>query len=451
MAKRNRFDKRELGLINDALEAGDLWPYVYDNPPTRRHFSAEAKELTEKHFEDRGAVGKVFMVPTASGTASIHVALGGLKIPAGSEVITTPITDPGTVMPIIFHNAIPVFADVDPTSGLITKASIKDLINHRTSAIIAVHLTGSPVDIDGIKEAIAERHAEDPSISLDIKIIEDVAQGLGAFYKRQPLGTLGDAGCFSLNSQKHITVGEGGFVLLGNELDYLRCHNFSDKHRDRWGVAGEHGKYKGIGHSLRMSELQAAMLIAQIDKLDGLAQRRHEFGAAIDDALQGDTRVTSQAHNSGAYPTFFFHMFAISEEDKSHLRDALIYEIREQLKRIQDEYNAKEPDQAMHDPFKGMRVTGSYSSIKDTPVYKYEVFQKRSFFPNSSGLWPAEVVAAEIHNEIGQGHYDYNQVSCPRAESYLSRSLSVYLDERHGKWHGEKVGKAIKLALDEVF
>ncbi|MEO1110367.1 MAG: DegT/DnrJ/EryC1/StrS family aminotransferase [Pseudomonadota bacterium] len=450
MVKRNRFGQEELKYVAQALESGDLWPYVYTGSPQRRHFSQEAKDLTEKHFRDRGADGNVYMVPTASGTASIHVALGGLKIPAGSEVITTPITDPGTVMPIIFHNTIPVFADVDPTSGLITKATVKNLINHRTSAIIAVHLTGSPADIDGIKEAISERRAEDTSIKQDIKIIEDVAQGLGASYKGRPLGTLGDAGCFSLNSQKHITVGEGGFVLLGNEPDFYRCHNFSDKHRDRWDVEGEHGKYKGIGHSLRMSELQAAMLLAQIEKLDGLAQRRHEFGAAVDDALRGDGRVTSQVHFADSHPTFFFHMFAISDPDKSDLRDALKKRIRVHLARMQAEYNTNEPDEEKHDPFEGISVRGSYSN-NDTPVYKYDVFQGRSFFPNSRRLWPAELVAIANYDEISEGYYDYRQVSCPMAESYLSRSLSIYLDERHGEWHGEKVAEAVKLALDEVF
>ena len=153
-------------------------------------------------------------------TSSIQVALGGLQVPAGSEVIVTPITDPGTVTPILFHNAIPVFADVSATSGLITADTVKDVLTPRTSAVIAVHLTGSPVDVPDIRQMLND------ACRNDVKIIEDVAQGLGASLNGVPLGMLGDAGCFSLNSHKHISVGEGGFVLLSHRRRLLSQPQF---------------------------------------------------------------------------------------------------------------------------------------------------------------------------------------------------------------------------------
>ena len=133
------------------------------------------------------------MVATSSGTASIHVAIAASQVRPGSEVITTPITDMGTINAILYQNLIPVFADVDPDSALLTVDTIRAVMTERTRAVVVVHLTGCPVDIGPIA-VFCKAH--------NITLIEDCAQALGATYKGQHVGTFGDFGCYSLNDQK---------------------------------------------------------------------------------------------------------------------------------------------------------------------------------------------------------------------------------------------------------
>ncbi|PSL19138.1 DegT/DnrJ/EryC1/StrS family aminotransferase [Shimia abyssi] len=418
---RSRFGSEEADLVTQALNSQDLWPYSYPSTTRPRSFMIEANRAVEEYFGSTSPDTAPFIVPTSSGTASIHVALGGLQVAAGSEVIVPPMTDMGTISPVIVNNNIPVFADVDPASGLITPQTVRDVITPRTGAVIAVHLTGTPVDIPGIRTMLTDIGRT------DIMIIEDVAQGLGATLNGQPLGTLGDAGCFSLNSQKHISVGEGGFVLLQTEVNRLRCHSFSDKHRDRLGQGSdtEHGKYKGVGLSLRMSEIQGAMLLAQLPKLEDFAASRNAFGVELDRRL-AQAGLTPQTHLPGAYPTFFFHMFATKNEYDRATRVAAVRAI----------------NQIVASDL-GVRFSTSYS-YKDQPMYKYDVFTNRNFSHNTQGIWPAELVAQTLYpNDVTNGFYDYTQVSCPNAESYLKRSFSLYFDERHQPAHATRVADAI--------
>ena len=420
---RDRFDAAEEMLLKHALASNDLWPYRGRNYAPHMGM---AKSMIEEHFTtpDRQA----YMVPTSSGTSSIQVALGGLQIPAGSEVIVTPITDPGTVTPILFHNAIPVFADVSATSGLITPESVAEALTPRTSAVIAVHLTGSPVDVPGIRQIL------DAKGRTDVKIIEDVAQGLGASLHGVPLGMLGDAGCFSLNSHKHIAVGEGGFVLLHTEEDFYRSLNFSDKHRDRLGLGEtkpEHSRYQGPGHSLRMSELQGAMLIAQLPKLGRFAKARTAFGLVMDACLKTTSDLIPQEHLNGAVPTFFGYMFTAQSEVSPKKKEGAILAVRNRLRHLRTSMGAAYTD-------------------KDEPIYKYPLFQNRNFSVNAQDIWPAELLAATLYpNDVKLGHYDYKKVSCPIAESYLKRAFWVRLNEANTPEHAEEIANTISVVFKE--
>jgi perosamine synthetase len=411
---RTRFGTEEATAIADALATQDLWPYLGSGFATRM---AKAQQMVEQRFSTPSRTAR--MIPTSSGTASIEVALGGLAIPAGSEVIVSPMTDPGSVTPIIFHNAIPVFADLSPTSGLITPDSVASVLTPRTSAVIAVHLTGSPVDVPGLRQRLDDLGRN------DVKIIEDVAQGLGATLDGVPLGMLGDAGCFSLNSQKHISVGEGGFVLVSDEDDFHRCLNFSDKHRNRHGAAGaEHQIYQGPGHSMRMSEMQGAMLVAQLPKLDAFAQARTAFGTTLDARLAATTGLVHQDHLPDAVPTFFGYLFSTRDVPGDTRKRDVIGEVRNRIRDIST-------------------IGGAYTS-GDLPIYRYPLFQNRNFSVNAEGLWPAELLAAALYpGEIQPGHYDYTQISLPEAESFLARGFWVRLTEAHTPDHAEEIADAI--------
>lgn len=414
-------DSEELQLIAEVMDgSGDLWPYSRGGKWGPK--IGKARDDVADYFVKKGAKKKPLLVPTSSGTASIHVALGGLGIEAGSEVIVSPITDPGSVTPIIVNNNIPVFADVDPESGLITPETVKDKLTSRTRAVIAVHLTGSPVDVPGIRSMLLEQGHD------NVKVIEDVAQGLGATLNGVPLGILGHAGCFSLNSWKHITVGEGGFVLVHNDNDFNRCHNFSDKYRTRFANSDHavHGRYKGVGLSLRMSEIQGAMLIAQLKRLDQNAAARYSFGMALEKAML-ESPLMPQSHLEKSYPTFFGFMFTVNSPQKDYDEKSEIAE-------------------AVNAAFKNANLNismGASYNHEDLPIYKYDLFKTKNFFPNSAKLWPAEEIANLIAEKEGQETRTYNYkdrtVICENAEDYLKRSFWLRMNETHRPEIAQKI------------
>ncbi len=413
---RNRFDNDEIEQIAKALNTEDLWPYQDG------HFAPmmqQASDMISEIFSTGDKTAR--MIPTSSGTSSIQVALGGLQIPPGTEVIVTPMTDPGSVTPILFHNTIPVFADIDPVSGLITPDSVAAVLTPRTSAVIAVHLTGSPVDVPGIRARLDKLNRP------DVKIIEDVAQGLGANLNGVPLGMLGDVGCFSLNTHKHITVGEGGFVLASDDDVFLRCHNYSDKHRNRFGAGDktEHAQYKGPGHSLRMGELRAAMLVAQLPKLTAFAKKRNAFGTALDTRLRANSNLMPQSHLKGAFPTFFGYMFTTQNEYDRTRKQSVAGQVNTQIRPL------------------GSSMGGSYN-YKDLPIYEYPLFRNRQFTTVPDGDWPGEVMAIKRSGgEIQEHHYDYTKVSLPGAESYLKRAFWVRMKENQSPADAEAIADII--------
>ncbi|MCX7825949.1 MAG: DegT/DnrJ/EryC1/StrS family aminotransferase, partial [Verrucomicrobiae bacterium] len=138
-----------------------------------------------------------------SGTAAIHIAVNAAGIGPGDEVITSPITDIGTVIGVIYQQGVPVFADLGASTYNLDPADVERRITPKTKAIIAVHLCGNPCDMNALK-AIADKHK--------LVLIEDACQAWGAKYRGQPIGTLGHIGCWSLQDSKHITTGDGGVV-----------------------------------------------------------------------------------------------------------------------------------------------------------------------------------------------------------------------------------------------
>lgn len=369
-----RFNFSEVKNLVDVLESNKLWPYPVTD---EMGFVNIATKKLKSYFS------VPYVVPTSSGTASIHTALGGLRIPAGSEVILPPITDAGTVSPIIFQNAIPVFADVDPVTSNLTADTIEPLINKNTSAVVVVHLAGCPVELDPIKN---------PCAKYKLLLIEDAAQALGGIYQGKLVGTFGDIGCFSLNDQKHITCGEGGFITVQQESIYFEAHNFHDKYYDRHnrGV-----RYHGIGLNYRLSELDGAMIISQLPKLLDIVEKRRVMGDLLTQLLDNVEGIITQKAPLGAKHSYFFYMFRIDPKVIVKKRQDIIENLIEN----------------------GVRARGGYV---DEPLYKTKVFKDKSFF--AGGIWPAELVAGKT--------IDYTSVHLPQAE--LANSTTISFSFHHG-------------------
>jgi perosamine synthetase len=229
-----------------------------------------------KTFAERfaGTLGVRHAVACSSGTAAIHAAVAALDPEPGDEIITTSITDMGALAPLLYQGVIPVFADVDPRTGNITADTIADRLGDRTKAIIVTHLFGNPCEMDPIM-ALADRHG--------LPVIEDCAQAYLATAGGRMVGARGAIGCFSLQQGKHITAGEGGLVVTSDDALARRARLFIDK---AWGYGDPAPDHYFLALNYRMSELQGAVALAQLTRLDASVNRRRDMAARLTSALE---------------------------------------------------------------------------------------------------------------------------------------------------------------------
>jgi perosamine synthetase len=229
-----------------------------------------ARAPQQKALEEEFArfVGARFCLATNSGTAALHMAVAAAGIEPGDEVITSAFTYPATALAVLHHNAVPVFADIDPVTFNIDPAGIEERITPRTRAIMPVHIHGLPCDMDEIN-TLARRH--------DLVVIEDAAQAHGATYRSRPVGTLGDMAGFSLNATKNLPCGEGGLFVTGNERLLARAASVRILGQTRDEVpldlahpldsAGD-SEYAGMGWMYLTQEIPAAIARVQLRRLE---------------------------------------------------------------------------------------------------------------------------------------------------------------------------------------
>ncbi|UCD55385.1 MAG: DegT/DnrJ/EryC1/StrS family aminotransferase [Candidatus Omnitrophota bacterium] len=253
--------REEIALLKEVIESGTL------NATKGTMVKRFVKGFAEMY-------GVPFAHAVTSGTASLHTALAAINPDPGDEIITTPITDMGGIAPILYQNAIPVFADVDPVTLNITAEAIGPKITKRTKAIMVVHLFGKPADMDPIM-AISKEH--------NIPVIEDCCQAYFAQYKGKNVGTIGDIGCFSLQQGKHMTTGEGGIIITKDPELERRIRLFIDK---AWGYGDPKPDHYFLALNYRMTELQGAAALAQLAKVKNVVKRRRETALMLTERLK---------------------------------------------------------------------------------------------------------------------------------------------------------------------
>lgn len=251
---------RELELLTEAVRSGHL------NSTGGTLVPRLAAAFAARH-------GVPHAVACASGSAAVHAALGALGLGSGDEVVTTPITDIGAVFPIVYEGATPVFADVDPDTLNVTAETLAAAITDRTRALIVTHLFGQPCRMDPILALARER---------GLAVIEDAAQAFLATDTGRLCGTMGDLGCFSFQQGKHMTTGEGGMVISADPQLASGAQRFVDK---GWGYGDPTPDHDRPGLNYRLTELQGAVGIAQLEKLDGCVARRRASARALCEAL----------------------------------------------------------------------------------------------------------------------------------------------------------------------
>ena len=267
--------EEEIEEVLQVLRAGYLYRYgisTADGDDPR--FQGKVYQLEQ----EVAAMSQVrYAVAVNSGTSALLAAMVALGIGPGDEVIVPGFTFVASISAIVYTGAVPVLAEIDRTFNL-DPEDVKAKISPRTKAIMAVHMMGNPARLKELK-AVADEH--------DLYLIEDCCQAFGAAYSGRPIGSIGHVGAFSFNIYKTITSGDGGMVITDDEELYRRAFAFHDQGHSPLRTGVEIGKRPFLGLDFRYTELQAAVLLAQLRKLPGLidllqTKKRHLKAALAD-------------------------------------------------------------------------------------------------------------------------------------------------------------------------
>lgn len=293
--------KEEKRAVMDVLDSGQLSTFS----ASRQGFLGGRQiQAFETAFADYHGVRHAVAVNSA--TSGLHAAVAACEVGPGDEVIVPPYTFTATATAVLHHNAIPVFADVDPITFCIDAARLEAAITPQTKAVIVVHLLGHAADMDAIL-AVARRH--------HLKVIEDCAQAPGARYKGRLVGTMGDCAVFSFQETKNMTTGEGGMIITDNPELAERARMV--RNHGEAVIAGEPRKYltSAIGWNYRMTEIEAAIGIVQLKKLDSLNRARHELAAYLLDALASYAGFTFPRESP--FIDHVYHVFGMRYDDSA--------------------------------------------------------------------------------------------------------------------------------------
>ena len=390
--------------------------------PNRKPFSSREEELLiqavrsqnlfgksgtmVRDFEKRIAnfYGASFAQSSTSGTAAIHSAIGVVNPEPGDEIITAPITDPGSVMPILMQNAIPVFADVDPLTLNMRPDSIEANITDRTRAIILVHLFGRPCDIAPVVR-IAQKY--------DLILIEDCSQTHATKYEEHYAGTFGHMGCFSMQQSKHMTTGDGGFIITNDEETYIRLKLFSDKGWDYQYMGDRDHAF--LAPNYRMTELQGAVGLAQLEKVRSVVERRIELGNRLNDKISSASGIMTIPPEDNREVSWWNYIFHIT----SHNPDVFCSALRAEGISVSPHY-IKDPIFLRGGFLTKGQTYGSSGFPFNSPYVSKNYHYSPDLVPNAiKGLSTVAVIG--IHEQMSQEDIDDIAAAINKVANLLSR------------------------------
>ncbi|CAN5612543.1 DegT/DnrJ/EryC1/StrS family aminotransferase [soil metagenome] len=278
----------ELDEITGVIRSGQLG----------RHGGTKVKAL-EAAFAN--LYGVKHAIAVSSGSAAVHTAIATIDPNPGDEFITTPCSDFGTILGVLFQNAIPVFADLDPETLCLDPDSVESKITDRTRAIVAVHLMGGLADVNTLRD-IADRHG--------IPLIEDSAQAQLSTLNGTLAGTIGDIGCFSFNNTKHLNCGEGGMVITNDDALARRARLFADKAWPR----DEADRYSlFLGQNYRLNELEAAVALVGLRRLEENVSARRRVAERIFERVSGVPGLSIPSQLDGARSSYWILHFFVDD------------------------------------------------------------------------------------------------------------------------------------------
>ena len=318
-------------------------------------------EAFEKEFA--AFCGSKYALTCVNGSVALRLALIASGVRPGDEVIVPPYTFIATASIVLEANCVPVFADIEPDTYNIDPKAIEKAITSRTRAIIPVHFAGQACNMDAIME-IAQQHG--------LTVIEDACHAHGGEYKGKKLGSIGHAGCFSFQSSKNLTSGEGGIVVTDDQSLFDQMNSLRNVGRVKGGQWYEH---HFLGCNYRLTQLQAALLSSQLKRLENQTQKRHENGLYLNSLLEPIDGIAPLTRGHG-----------------ETLHTGHIYIFR---------YDKTKFNNLPKEDFARMLATEGVPSFMGypEPLYKQPLFQKKQF------------MCYAIPEEV-----DYTTVCCPVAE-----------------------------------
>ena len=328
-----------------------------------------------------------YAVAVSNGTAALHVACLAAGIREGDEVITSPITFAASANCVLYCGGTPVFADIKKDTYNIDPEDIERKITDKTKAIIPVHYTGQPCEMDAIHE-IARKH--------NLIVIEDGAQVISGEYKGRKVGALSDMTTFSFHPVKPVTTGEGGMVMTDNKelydrLKLFRTHGITreDEYLENKSMPVNDGAWYyeqlELGFNYRITDIQCALGISQMKKLDGFAEHRRKLAALYDKLLANCDNVVIPYQHPDCLSSYHLYMIKVPADRRKEI-------------------------------FNKLREAGIGVNVHYIPVYKLPYYQKHGF----------------------------KDVCCPNAEEFYSRAITLPLYADMTEEQVEYVAKVIK-------
>lgn len=305
------FDDAEKRQIDEVMETGVIMRYGFD---AKRKGRWKAREMERAICERTGAGHSLLL---ADGTAALTTALAALGVGAGDEVIMPPFTFVASFESIMAAGATPVLAEVDDSLCL-SPESVWEAITPRTRVVMPVHMCGASADLDELGRICREKN---------LFLLEDACQAFGATYKGKALGTIGDIGCYSFDFNKMVTCGEGGAIVTNSKEIYERADMYHDHGHDHSNSDRGLEGHPFPGYNYRISELHAAIGLAQIAKTDKFVEIQRRNKKAFKDAL-GETcdvqfrRLPDAAGDCATFVTFFMETEELARKATASLKNA---------------------------------------------------------------------------------------------------------------------------------
>ncbi|WP_375242493.1 DegT/DnrJ/EryC1/StrS family aminotransferase [Lacinutrix sp.] len=296
-----RFGDLEREELKDVLDNGVLMRYGFEGM-RNGHWKAKTLEMELKNTLESNYVQLV-----SNGTSAVSVALASAGVGAGDEVIMPTFTFVASFEAILMLGAIPVLVDIDDTLGLDAKA-VEDAITSKTKVVMAVQMCGSMANMNAL-QAVCSKH--------NLLLIEDACQAIGGRYNSKPLGSIGDLGCFSFDFVKTITCGEGGAVITNNKDYYINADGFSDHGHDHFGNDRGAESHPFLGYNFRISELHAAVGLAQIKRLPEFLAVQKKNYTVLRDAISEIPEVTFRTVPDGGEESYAFLNFFLPNLDSA--------------------------------------------------------------------------------------------------------------------------------------